>query len=220
GIRVPEHHSDKPPGTMWDGVRYLRENTTLGALVLLTFVVCVFGWPVLTLLPAFTRLQLGLAEQTYSLLVSAVGVGALVGALATATFGAPTRRRMFLLIGASATAGGIFGLSLAADRASAALSCGGVGFGLVLFLSTGQSTLQLAVPDDKRGRVMALWAMVLSASAPIGHLIAGQAATAFGVAAVLKGMALGAALSAGVLAGVLLRGKRLTGPAPATPSRT
>jgi predicted MFS family arabinose efflux permease len=221
GIRVPEHHEDKPPpGSGWDGVRYLRENTRLGAVVLLTFVVCVFGWPVLTLLPAYTRLQLGLAEQTYSLLVSSLGAGALVGALATATFGTPARRRMFLLIGVSATAGGIFGLALAADRVSAALGCGGVGFGLILFLSTGQSTLQLAVPDEKRGRVMALWAMTLSASAPLGHLLAGQCATTFGVAAVLKGMALGTALSAVVLAIVLLRGKRLTGQAPATPSRT
>ena len=33
------------------------------------------------------------------------------------------------------------------------------------------------MPDDKRGRVLALWAMTLSASAPIGHLLAGQAVT-------------------------------------------
>ena len=36
-------------------------------------------------------------------------------------------------------------------------------FGLILFLSTGQSTLQLGVPDGIRGRVMALWAITLSA---------------------------------------------------------
>ena len=205
--RPADPHAVKPPpGSGWDGVRYLRDNRTLGALVLLTLVVCVFGWPVLTLLPAYTRLHLGLAEQSYSLLVSAVGAGALLGALLTATFGTAARRNMFLLVGATATAGGIFGLALASDRLGAAGSCVGVGFGLILFLSTGQSTLQLAVPDDKRGRVMALWAMTLSASAPLGHLLAGQAATAFGVATVLKGMALGAALSAGLLAGVVLRG--------------
>jgi MFS family permease len=208
GIHCAEHHADRPPGTAWDGVRYLRDNRTLGALVLLTLVVCVFGWPVLTLLPAYTRTQLGFAEQSYSLLVSALGAGALVGALATATFGAPHRRRFFLLLGVSATAGGIFGLSLAADRGAAAGCCAAVGFGLVLFLSTGQSTLQLAVPDDKRGRVMALWAMTLSASAPLGHLIAGQHAAEFGVLSALRGMAIGAALSAGLLAGVVLRGMR------------
>ena len=208
GIRVPEQTGGKPPGTAWDGVRYLRDNRALGALVLLTLVVCVFGWPVLTLLPAYTRTQLGKAEQSYSLLVSALGAGALVGALGTATFGAPQRRRFFLLLGVSVLAGGIFGLAVAGERPAAAGCCGCVGFGLVLFLSTGQSTLQLAVPDDKRGRVMALWAMTLSASAPLGHLIAGQYAAAFGVVPVLKGMALGAAVSAGFLAGVVLRGLR------------
>jgi MFS family permease len=208
-IRVPEQTGSKPPpGTAWDGVRYLRDNRALGALVLLTLVVCIFGWPVITLLPAYTRTHLGFAEQSFSLLVSVLGAGALVGALATATFGVPERRRLFLLVGVSATAGGIFGLSLAADRLAAAGCCGCVGFGLVLFLSTGQSTLQMAAPDDKRGRVMALWAMTLGASAPLGHLIAGHYAAAFGVVPVLKGMALGAAVSAGFLAGVVLRGLR------------
>lgn len=209
GIRCAEHHPDKPAaGAVWEGLRYLRDNRALGALVALTLVVCVFGWPVLTLLPAYTRTHLGRAEQSYSLLVSVLGAGALVGALATATFGAPERRRLFLLVGVSATAGGIFGLSAVEGRLAAAGCCGCVGFGLVLFLSTGQSTLQLAVPDDKRGRVMAVWAMTLSASAPLGHLLAGQYAAQFGVLLVLRGMAVGAAVSAGFLAGVVLRGLR------------
>ncbi|MBY0513315.1 MAG: hypothetical protein K2P78_05325, partial [Gemmataceae bacterium] len=80
-------------------------------------------------------------------------------------------------------------------------------FGLILFLSTGQSTLQLAVPDDVRGRVMAVWAMTLSASAPIGHLLAGEAVTEFGVSRVLLGMAAGtAAVAAGLAALVTGRG--------------
>ena len=65
--------------------------------------------------------------------------------------------------------------------------------------------MQLAVPDAKRGRVMALWAMTLSASAPIGHLLAGEAVTAFGVTPVLMGMAAGVGLSALGLAAMLLK---------------
>jgi hypothetical protein len=83
---------------------------------------------------------------------------------------------------------------------AAAAGCGCVGFGLILFLVTGQSTLQLAVPDAKRGRVMALWAITLSASAPLGHLLAGEAAARLGVVPVLRGMAVGA----GVVAAALL----------------
>lgn len=197
GIRVAgEAHLDPAAdrGSAWDGPRYLWDQRTLGALVLLTLALCVFGWPVQTLLPAYTDTRLGLGQDAYGLLVSAVGAGALVAALATATFGTIGRRAAFLVIGAAATAGGLLGLSAAETLTAAAGCCGCVGFGLILFLSTGQSTLQLAVPDAKRGRVMALWAITLSASAPLGHLLAGEAAVRFGVVPVLRGMAVGAGL--------------------------
>jgi hypothetical protein len=122
------------------------------------------------------------------------------------------RRAAFLVAGASVTAGGLLGLSVVGTFPAAAWCCGCCGFGLILFLSTGQSTLQLAVPDDKRGRVMALWAMTLSASAPLGHLLAGQAAAAYGVVPVLQGMAAGTgAVAVGLVALVAGRGWRRAG---------
>jgi MFS family permease len=214
GIRVPGEGPGRGPeaGSVWDGVRYLRRQPALGALVLSTLVICVFGWPVLTLLPGYTRAHLGLAEKVYSVLVSSLGAGALVAALATATFGTVARRAAFLVAGASVTAGGLLGLSVVGAFPAAAWCCGCCGFGLILFLSTGQSTLQLAVPDDKRGRVMALWAMTLSASAPLGHLLAGQTAATFGVVPVLQGMAAGTGVVAvGLVALVAGRGWRRGG---------
>ena len=194
GIRVPGdgHESLRPEsGSALEGVRYLLRRPALAGLVFSTLVLCVFGWPVLTLFPGYTRRQLGLAEESYSFLVSALGAGALVGALTTATFGTTGRRGSFLIFGAVAAAAGILGLSSVATLEAAAGFAACVGFGLILFLSTGQSTLQLAVDDGTRGRVMALWAMTLSASAPIGHLLAGLAAEAVGLAIVLRTMAIG-----------------------------
>lgn len=207
-IRVPgDAHLQAPEGSStWDGFRYLRDHPALGGLVVLTLVVCVFGWPVLTLLPAYTRLTLGRAEQSYSVLVSALGAGALVAALTTATFGTVARRGKFLVLGSAAAAAGMLGLSAVGELGPAVGCCAGVGFGLILYLSTGQSALQLAVPDQKRGRVMALWAMTLSASAPVGHLLAGEAATAFGVQPVLRAMAGGVGLAAAGLA-VIVAGR-------------
>lgn len=207
GIHVPGDSAKKkqPATSMWDGIRYLRENATLGGLVLLTLVICVFGWPLLTILPAFTKLRLGQSEQTYSLLVSMVGAGALFASLTTATFGTPERRWRFLVIGAAITALGILNVSFAETPTVAAAACATAGYGLILYLSTGQSTLQLAVPDAKRGRVMALWAMTLAASAPLGHLIAGQAVILLGVEAVLAGMAAGVGVGALALAVLLAR---------------
>jgi MFS family permease len=204
GIKVEEKPIPKTRGaTAWDGVRYLVENRSLGGLMLITLVVCIFGWPLITVLPSYTRLQLGLSERVYGLLVSAVGAGALVAALTTATFGSAERRGQFLILGAASAAVGLFGMSQTNDPWLAALGCAVLGFGLILYLSTGQSTLQLAVPDDKRGRVLALWAMSLSASAPLGHLLAGQAVAAFGIEVVLLGMASGVGVSALTLAAMI-----------------
>lgn len=197
-----------PPASAWDGFRYLAQHPTLGGLVVLTLFMCIFGWPLLTVLPAYTRLELKLSEQTYSLLVSAVGVGALLAALTTATFGSRARKGPFLVLGAVTSAIGLFCLSETVSAGLAGVSCAVAGFGLILYLSTGQSTMQLAVPDEKRGRVMAVWAMTLSASAPIGHLLAGEAITFIGVPPVLLGMAIGVGFVA-IAMGVMLAWQRM-----------
>jgi MFS family permease len=192
GITVSGESSrdpDREAVSTWDGIRYLIANRRLGGLVLLTLVFCVFAWPALTLFPAYTRERLHRTEETYSFLVSSLGAGALCAALTTATFGRSERRRVFLVLGAAVSALGIGGLAVAEQLASAVICAAGIGYGLILYLSTGQSTLQLAVPDGTRGRVLALWAMTLSASAPLGHLLAGQAAGVFGIEPVLIAMA-------------------------------
>jgi MFS family permease len=200
---IPEmaaHEDKREPGSMWDGLRYLREHPAMGGLVFLTFVVCVFGWPVVTVLPAYTKLRLGLDGDAYGLLLSALGAGALGAALATATFGSVGRRGGFLLLGLAVAAVGIFNLAFASTAWAAGAACIAIGFGLILYLSTGQSTLQLAVPDEMRGRVMAWWAITLSASAPLGHLIAGEAVASVDVGPVLRGMAAGLGVCTAALA--------------------
>jgi MFS family permease len=207
GIPEGTAHEKRDRGSVWDGVRYLRDHPALGAVVLLTFALCVFGWPVVTVLPAYTRLQLELNVEAYTDLLSWLGAGALAAALATATFGSVSRRALFMLAGVASCAAGMAGLGFAQEAWLANLCCAAIGCGMILFLATGQSALQLAVPDDKRGRVMAVWAMTLSASAPLGHLIAGQMVTEVGVRPVLFGMAGGIACVFVLLAGALVVGR-------------
>lgn len=192
----------------WDGLHFLTANPPLGALVALTGCLCVFTWPVVTLLPSFTRTVIGLEEKAFSGFVSSLGLGALFAAFTAATFGSVRRRRRFLRVGAIVASLGVGGLSQSATPLAAGLSCAALGFGLILYLSTGQSTLQLNAPDAARGRVMALWAMTLSASAPLGHLVAGRCAQSWPVPTVLTVMFLGAAASAAGIVG-LAAGKGL-----------
>ena len=57
-----------------------------------------------------------------------------------------------------------------------------VGFGAILMAATGNTTIQMAVPDHLRGRVMSVYTTVFSASVPIGGLAMGAIASAFGTA--------------------------------------
>lgn len=197
------------PGSVLDGVRYVLARPPLAGLLALTGLISVAGWPALSLFPTYTKLALGLAEKEYSVLVSAIGGGALVAALTTATFGTVGRRGLFLALGSGMVVAGLGFLAVAPALQAAVAAAGCLGFGLILFLSTGQSTMQLAVADHGRGRVMALWAMTLSASAPVGHLAAGSAATVWPVRDVLAAMACAAAVVAtGVMTLVAYRGYR------------
>lgn len=201
-------------GSAWDGVRYLTRNPALGGLLALTGAMCVFAWPALTLFPAYIDQVLHRAEKEYSVLVSALGAGALVAALANATFGTVARRGAFLTAGTAVAFVGLLGLAFATSLPSALLSAGGLGFGLILFLSTGQSVLQLSVPDAVRGRVMALWAMTLSGGAPVGHLLAGVAAQHYPISDIVSVLAAGVgacAVAAGLLAAFGLRPPTATG---------
>jgi MFS family permease len=193
-------------GHWLDGIRYVLDRPKLAGLIVLTGAFSVFAWPTLTLLPAYTRLALFRQEKSYSILLCALGLGALAAALTTATFGNVARRRAFLLLGSTLGAAGLYALALFPAFVPALAACAALGFGLILYLSTGQSTLQLGLPGRVRGRVMALWAVTLSASAPLGHLTFGAAAETFPILQVLQTMAVGVvAVICGLI--LLLRGE-------------
>jgi MFS family permease len=185
-----------PPGSFWDGFRFVRTHPAMGWLVILTGILSVFGWPVLTLLPAYTKFVLGYAEKSYSILVSALGAGALAGSLLTATIAKPAIQGRLIAGGAMMSLVGLCGLIVATNFALALLATMVFGFGLILYLSNGQSTMQLRSPDHARGKVMALWAMTLSGSSIPGHLIAGAAARTYPVTTVMAFMAIGVAIAA------------------------
>lgn len=200
-----ERVGPRPESSTWDGIRYVLARRNLAGLLLFTGLFSALAWPALSLFPAYTRLALGYAEQEYSMLVSGLGSGALVAALLNASFGNVSRRRFFLGSGAGLAAVGLGGLALVQTLPGATGMAALLGFGLVLYLSTGQSAMQLSVTDDVRGRVMALWAITLSVSAPVGHLLAGFAATIWPVRSVLIALALGVVLLAAATASLVIR---------------
>jgi MFS family permease len=167
-----------------EGFRYLATRPALVFLILLAGSTALWGWPFLSLLPALAA-RFGSGEEGTGWLFSGVGAGALLSALAIATFGTPARNRAFITAGVVIVTVSLLGLALAPDIFTAVIFSALTGFGLILFLATSQSVFQLSSEEHNRGRVMAIWAMVLSGAVPLGNLLAGPAADEWGLSPVL-----------------------------------
>jgi len=86
----------------------------------------------------------------------------------------------------------------------------------ILFMAGSNSTVQLTVPDELRGRVMSLHTLVFAGSTPFGAFLIGSVAEAAGVTTALLVAGGGGLLS--VLALLLWWNGRDRGPSLATPS--
>jgi MFS family permease len=163
-------------GSLWAGFRYLAEHPGLILLLILSGSMSLFGWPILSLLPAVADQRLGGRPEGCFWMLGAIGGGAGLASLGVASFGSRLRRRWFLAAGVVLSATSLLALAAVRELGPAMLCCGVLGCGLILFFPTSQSIMQLSSADPVRGRVMGIWSMVLSAAYPLGHLLAGRAA--------------------------------------------
>jgi len=162
--------------SLWAGFRYLSRHPRLVLLLGLAGAMSLFGWPILSLLPAVADQRLRGSTQAYAWMLSAIGGGAGLASLLVASFHTPRRRRWFLAAGVALASSSLLGLALVRSLPLAVGCCALLGCGLILFFPTSQSIMQLSSADQVRGRVMGIWSMVLSAAFPLGHLLAGNAA--------------------------------------------
>ncbi len=181
------HQAEPSKGwrALLEGLAYVAGRRELAFLMLLAVVISLCGWPSQTLLPAFSRL-LGSNELGYSWMLSGTGMGALAAAWTLATFGSVEERRYVVRAGIGLVSIGLVALSVPLSLTFAMACCGLIGFGLILFLATSQSIIQLSAGEYNRGRVMAIWAMTQSGAVPLGAFLAGTAADRWGVPPVLR----------------------------------
>lgn len=176
--RLDAHPSIR--SSLSEGIGYaLRTPTVLWPLVLLAGV-GTFGMNFQTLLPLFAKYTLHLDADGFGALFAAMGVGSLLGSLALAFLG--SRRPLIWMILGGATSFVFFEalLGLSRDPVAAFPLIVLMGLSSMLMINTINVTVQRSVPDELRGRVMALYVTVFAGSTPVGGLIAGAVAQAWG----------------------------------------
>ena len=164
-----------------EGLAYAAGHRRVRILLSLLGVVGVFGWSYSVLLPAYASDLLRVGERGYGALLSANGLGALLGALTVATYGPRVRPRRMVLGGLWVFSGML--LLLAVLRwyplVLASLALGG--WGMLLYYSTVNTLVQTSVSDQMRGRVMGVWALVFGGTMPLGGIVSGLLSQAVGV---------------------------------------
>jgi MFS family permease len=163
-----------------EGFRFVRRTAPIMAIMLLIGLVSLVAVPYSVLMPIFADRVLRGGARALGILMGASGAGALLGALTLAM-----RRGVHGLgrwIAFSAIA---FGASLVLFSFSrwfflSVVLLVPVGYAVMLQMSSSNTMIQAMVPDELRGRAMAVYTMMFMGMAPMGSLFAGVLADRIG----------------------------------------
>jgi len=164
----------KARGQLRAGLRYAMSTPALRTTLFMMLIIGTFAYEFPVILPLVATRTFHGNATTYAAMTAAMGIGSVIGALYSAAKGTTTMRRLILTAA-------LFGLSIIVTALAPNLVVGllllvFVGLLSVLFLSLGNTTLQLTSAPQMRGRVMALWGITFQGTTPIGGPIIGAIA--------------------------------------------
>ncbi|MDX1980710.1 MAG: MFS transporter, partial [Bryobacteraceae bacterium] len=181
-----------------EGFRYASKSPELCVLLALSGIMNIAYGPVMALGPFFADGLFGKGSQGLGFLVGAMGAGALVGVLELARHKGISELPRVMQWSAAGMTLGLALFAWAPSFTAALCIIALVGFSVVRHNVSGNSLIQSIVPDQFRGRVTAIYAMVASGMVPIGSLASGWFAERFGPRAVIFGAALLCLVGCGV----------------------
>lgn len=198
-----------------EALRFARQQPHIRAGLLLVSVMSMVAAATTVLMPVFAKVEFGGGSEVLGLLLGAMGLGSLVGALRLAQ--RIDNTGIDRVIGVAGVVAGLAlaGFAMFGHLAVAMVILTIVGFCHTTLVASTNALIQLIVEDRLRGRVMALFSTVFIGLMPIGSLGAGMLAHFLGAPLTLGVFALLAVLAAALF---LLRAPRYEAPADASDS--
>ncbi len=179
------------------GLGYARRHRGVKVAVGLVFSVAALGSPVIPFVAVFAAEEFDVDRAAYGWLYACLGIGAVCAALLLASVGERVRRSRQASIAAIAYCGALVGFALAPTYWVAVVLMLGIGFGYLSTVNALNTSIQLLVDDEYRGRCLALYAMAITGGFPLGAWVQGEIAHRIGVRATVAGAAV-------ILLGVVL----------------
>lgn len=161
------------------GINYARRSPALRPSLIMVPMIALSGFAANTLAPIFARDVYGGDSRMLGYLLSAVGIGALASAIMLARRPSPEGLAHWVACGAFSIAIGQAGFALSPSFGFALVCLVATGWGTVLSMAGSNTLIQSNVAEDKRSRVMGLFAMG-QGMFPLGALLAGFIASHLG----------------------------------------
>jgi len=164
------------------GVTYAWRHRRIRTMLITVAVVAFFGSPILALMPIYAHDVFHRGSGSYGVLLAAIGLGAVTGALALGRYGTRLRANSIPI---STVVTGVLLVAFGAAGMYAVAIVVGVAYGAAnLFVNAAaNSDIQLHVDEGVRGRVLSIYMVAFGAAFPIGSLVAGAAAVRWGAPA-------------------------------------
>ncbi len=171
-----------------EGLGYIRQNTVVAAIILMSALVGFFGFPLVQQIPALARDVLRTASDSEAIvaartsqLYTAQGAGALVAALLAAYMNSSRNKGLMVALGQVAFIIPLIMLGYASSLDISLVLLVLMGWGTVTQLVSMNTLIQTNVPNGLRGRVFSVYLWALQGVAPFGSLLIGWLAQNWGV---------------------------------------
>ena len=165
------------------GSRYVRHSPVVRRILLRAALFLVPGSALWALLPLVASRRLGLGSGGYGVLLAAVGVGAVAGALLLPRLRARWSLNRLLLIAGTGFAGVLTVLALGRSEAVIVVALLPAGVAWVMVLSSVNAAMQLFLPNWVRARGLAVYQMVFAGAQAAGALAWGALSEGWGLVA-------------------------------------
>jgi predicted MFS family arabinose efflux permease len=182
----PEPTKESIITSLKQGIRFVRRQGSMEALIVLAFCMTALAMPMRTYIPVFVKDIFHRGPETYGNLLSLMGVGSICGSLGVAGLGNIRNKGRFAIITLMLLGAGITGFALSRSLPLSYAMLVVVGTSMMAVFATVTSLVQLITTNEMRGRVMSVYNCAFRGGMPMGNLLSGWLVPVFTAPVVLS----------------------------------
>jgi predicted MFS family arabinose efflux permease len=170
---LPEKTNESLLGSLKQGIKFVRKQGSMEALIVLAFCMTALSMPMRTYIPVFVKDVFHRGPETYGNLLSLMGIGSICGSLTIAAMGNIRNKGRVALTTLISLGVGIIGFSLSRSLPLSYAMLVLVGASMMTVFATVTSLVQLITTNEMRGRVMSVYNCAFRGGMPMGNLLSG-----------------------------------------------